>query len=283
MKKILAVLLVLFTLAGCSNSAPAENGKETVAETKVESETEEKGTIVVGASIVPHAEILEQTRSILADEGYELKIVEFADYVQPNLALDTGDLDANYFQHEPYLISFNEEHNLDLVSVGKIHYEPFGIYQGQKSSLDEVEKGDKISVPNDPTNEARALGLLEAEGVITIKEGAGLNATKLDIVDNPHEIEIVELEAAQLAKSIDDVAFSVINGNYALQDGLTADQVIAFESKDSVGAETFANVVAVKAGNENNPKIIALMEALQSEKIKTFIQDTYEGAVEPSF
>ena len=269
MKKILAVLLTLFVLAGCSNTGTQEQkseseknpaASENVSQSAGESgsaadekttDGAEKEDITVGATIVPHAEILEQVKDALAEKGYNLKIVEFSDYVQPNLALDAGDLDANFFQHGPYLESFNEQHGTKLVSAGKIHYEPLGLYQGQKKSLDELEKGDQISLPNDATNEARALALLEEQGVLKIREGAGLNATKLDIVDNPKEIEIVELEAAQLAKSIEDVAFSVINGNYALQDGLTAEQAVAFESKDSVGADIYANIVAVKEGHEN--------------------------------
>lgn len=266
MKKILTLCLALaLTLTACGSGSSDDK------------------TIKVGASIVPHAEILNEVKDDLKEKGYDLEVVEFTDYVQPNLSLDSGELDANYFQHIPYLDSFNAEHKLELVSVAKIHYEPFGIYKGAKSSLEELTDGDKISVPNDTTNEARALALLEAQGLIKIREGAGLNATKEDIVENPKNLEIVELDAAQLAKSIQDVAFSVINGNYALQEGLSADDVISFESKDSVGADTFANIIAVKKGNENNEKIKALIEALQSEKVKEFIQEKYNGAVEVSF
>lgn len=251
--------------------------------TACSSESDQAETIKVGASIVPHSEILNEIKDDLKEKGYELEIVEFTDYVQPNLALDAGDLDANYFQHVPYLDSFNQEHNLDLVSVAKVHYEPFAIYKGSKSSLDEIADGDKISVPNDTTNEARALALLESEGLIKINPEAGLNATKEDIIDNPHNLEIIELDAAQLAKSIQDVSFSVINGNFALQEGLSADDALAFESKDSVGADTFANVIAVKKGNENEEKIKALVETLQSDEVKNFIQDKYQGAVEASY
>lgn len=264
MKKLLSILIIILVLVGCSSTA---NEKE----------------IVVGASIVPHSEILNEVKSVLEEQGYTLKVVEFTDYVQPNLALDSKELDANYFQHVPYLEQFNEEHNLTLVSVAKIHYEPFGIYKGAKSDLSELSDGDKISVPNDTTNEARALNLLQKEGLITLKEGAGLNATKLDIVENPKNLEIVELDAAQLAKSIKDVAFSVINGNFALQEGLSADDVLAFEAKDSIGADTFANVIVTREDNQNDPKIKALVEALQSEQIKQFISDKYQGAVEVSF
>ncbi len=286
MKKLAIILLALILLVGCSNgktenTETAANSEKTVENNA--SQSEKMTDLKVGATIVPHAEILEQVKDVLAEQGINLIVVEFSDYVQPNLALDAGDLDANYFQHTPYLESFNKERGLNLVSVGKIHYEPLGIYRGSKSSLDELTAGDKISVPNDATNEARALALLEAQGVLKIREDAGLNATKLDIVDNPKNIEIVELEAAQLGKSIQDVAFSVINGNYALQSGLTADQAVAFESKDSVGADTFANVLVVKAGNENDPAIQALLKALQSDAVKEFIQEHYQGAVEASF
>lgn len=264
-KKIVGLLLITGLLFGCSSSAT--NSKK----------------IIVGASIVPHAEILEFVREALNEKGYDLEIVEYTDYVQPNLALDAGDLDANYFQHTPYLESFNQEHNLNNVSAGKIHYEPFGIYRGNKSELSELSVGDKISVPNDTTNEARALGLLQQEGLIKLKEGADLNATKLDIIENKLNLEIVELDAAQLAKSIDDVAFSVINGNYALQDGLTAQDVVAFESKDSVGADTFANVIAVKEENLNSEKTKVLIEVLQTQEVKDFIAEKYQGAVEVSY
>lgn len=264
-KKIISALLILLLVVGCSSTGSDDK------------------TIIVGASLVPHAEILKQVEEELAKEGYTLEIVEYTDYVQPNNALEAGDLDANYFQHTPYLEAFNAEHNTNLVAVAKIHYEPFGIYQGNKKALSELSEGDKISVPNDTTNEARALALLQEQGLIKIDEAAGLNATVLDITENKLNLEIVELEAAQLAKSIDDVAFSVINGNYALQEGLTSATVVAFESKESVGAETFANVIAVKKGNEESEKIKALVKVLQSDAIKAFITDNYQGAVEVSF
>lgn len=263
-KKIISLFIVLLVLVGCS----------TGSDDKV---------IKVGATIVPHSEILAHVKDDLAKAGYTLEIVEYTDYVQPNKALFAGDLDANYFQHTPYLENFNAEDKADLVGVAKIHYEPFGIYKGSKSSLDELVDGDKISVPNDTTNEARALALLQQEGLIKLKEDAGLNATVLDIVENPLNLEIIELEAAQLAKSIQDVALSVINGNYALQEGLGSDDVLAYESKDSVGADTFANVIAVKEANQNSEKIKALVKALQSESVKQFILDKYQGAVEVSF
>ncbi|MDF2513887.1 MAG: hypothetical protein K0S04_3753 [Herbinix sp.] len=270
MKKIVAVLLV-FTLIGA-----------TLVGCGTKDKVDKK--IVVGASTTPHAEILEQARPILEAEGYELEIIEYQDYVQPNLALDSEDLDANYFQHQPYLDQFNTENDMDLVSAGIIHYEPFGIYPGKSASLDALTDGAQIAVPNDASNEARALLLLEANGLIKLKEGAGLNATKNDIVENPKNIDVIEIEAAQLARSLEDVDMAVINGNYAIEAGLNvANDAIAFEDKDSIAAETYGNIIAVKAGNEAREDIKALLAALQSDAVKKYIEDTYQGAVVPKF
>ena len=237
-------------------------------------------TITVAASPTPHAEILAQAKPILEEYGYELKVTEFDDYVQPNLAVESGEYDANYFQHVPYLDSFNEEKGTHLVDAGDIHYEPFGIYPGTKSSLDEIEKGDAIAIPNDTTNEARALLLLQDNGLLKLKDGAGLTTTVNDIVENPNEIEFVELEAAQVARVVDEVAFVVLNGNYALEAGYSVGRdSIAYESSDSVAAETYANIVAVYEGNETEPKIQALVAVLRSEAIQKFIEETYDGAV----
>lgn len=247
-----------------------------------EEPAEEKGTIMVAASATPHAEILEQAKPILAKEGWNLEVTVFDDYVQPNLVVENGEFDANYFQHIPYLNDFNKEQGTHLVNAGGIHYEPFGIYPGTKDSLDKLEKGDVIAVPNDTTNEARALLLLEANGVITLKDGAGLSATVKDIKDNPKGIEIQELEAAQVSRVKDEVAFVVLNGNYALQAGFSvAKDSIAYEKSDSEAAKTYVNVIAVKEGNENEEKIQALVKALQSDEIKTYITETYDGAVIP--
>ena len=196
--------------------------------------------------------------------------------------VESGEFDANYFQHIPYLNSFNEEKGTHLVNAGGIHYEPFGIYPGTKASLDEVADGDSIAVPNDTTNEARALLLLQDNGLITLKDDAGLEATVNDIVDNPYNLEIVELEAAQVPRVVGEVAFVVLNGNYALEAGYSvAKDSIAYESTDSEAAKTYVNVIAVKEGNENSAKIKALVEALKSDAIKTYINDTYDGAVIP--
>ena len=241
-----------------------------------------EGTIKVAASPTPHAEILEAAKSILADEGWDLEVTEFEDYVQPNLVVESGDFDANYFQHIPYLESFNEEKGTHLVDAGDIHYEPFGIYPGTKSSLDELEDGDTIAVPNDTTNEARALLLLQDNGVLTLKEGAGLTATVNDIESTTKDIKIQELEAAQVPRVLGEVAFAVINGNYAVEAGLSvADDAIAYEASDSEAAKTYVNIIAVKEGNEDNEGIVALVDALKSDEIKDFINETYNGAVIP--
>ena len=212
---------------------------------------EEDKTITVAASATPHAEILEQAKPLLKEQGWDLEVTVFDDYVQPNLVVESGDFDANYFQHIPYLENFNEEQGTHLVNAGGIHYEPFGIYPGTKASLDELEDGDVIAVPNDTTNEARALLLLEANGVIKLKEDAGLTATVKDIEENPKNVEIQELEAAQVPRVKDEVAFVVLNGNYALEAGFSvAKDAIAYETSDSEAAKTYVNVIAVKEGNE---------------------------------
>lgn len=243
---------------------------------------EEDKTITVAASPTPHAEILEAARPILEEKGWTLEVSEFDDYILPNEVVESGEIDANYFQHVPYLESFNEEKGTHLVDAGDIHYEPFGIYPGQKSSLDELEEGDVIAVPNDTTNEARALLLLQDNGIITLEEGAGLTATVNEIVDNPYGIEIQELEAAQVPRVVDEVAFAVMNGNYALNAGFSvAKDSIAYEASDSEAAKTYVNIIAVKEGNENNEGIQALVEVLKSDEIKDFINETYDGAVIP--
>ena len=268
MKKFLAVLLTgalaVGVLGGCGGKG---------ADDKV---------IKVAASATPHAELLEQAKPILADKGYDLQVTVFDDYVQPKEVVESGDFDANYFQHIPYLDSFNEEKGTHLVNAGGIHYEPFGIYPGTKSDLGSVADGDSVAVPNDTTNEARALLLLQDNGLITLKSGAGLNATVNDIEENPYNLEIVELEAAQVPRVVEEVAFVVLNGNYALEAGYSvAKDALAYESSDSEAAKTYVNVIAVKEGNENTDKIKALVEALKSDTVKTYITDTYDGAVIP--
>lgn len=267
MKKLVSIIAVLAlsvsVLAGCGNSA-----------------TDEK-TIKVAATAVPHAELLEQAKPILAEQGYTLEVEIFSDYVQPNEVVESGDFDANYFQHIDYLESFNAEKGTHLVNAGGIHYEPFGLYPGKETDLANME-GATIAVPNDTTNEARALLLLQDNGIITLKEGVGLLATVNDIVENPYNVEIVELEAAQIPRTLQDVSFGVINGNYAMEAGLTvADNSLAYESADSEAIARYVNVIAVKEGNENSDKIKALVDALKSDTIKTYINDNYNGGVIP--
>ena len=242
----------------------------------------EKGTIKVAASATPHAEILEEAKPILEKEGWDLEVTVFDDYVQPNLVVESGYFDANYFQHIPYLDNFNEEQGTHLVNAGGIHYEPFGIYPGTKKTLDDLEDGDTIAVPNDTTNEARALLLLQDNGVITLKDGAGLEATVKDIEENPKNIQIEELEAAQVSRVKDEVAFVVLNGNYSLQAGYSVSKdSIAHETSDSEAAKTYVNIIAVKEGNEDNEAVKALVDVLKSDEIKDYINETYDGAVVP--
>ena len=271
------------TAAADADSAAeaSDAGEEAAEDTAAASGELEK--LVVGASPAPHAEILEAAREVLASKGYDLEIVEYTDYVIPNNALDSGDLDANYFQHKPYLDSFNEQNGTDLVSAGAIHYEPFGIYAGKTASLDALPDGATVLVPNDITNEARALLLLEAQGLLTLKEDAGLEATPTDIVDNPKNLEFVELEAALLPRSLPDEDIAVINGNYAIEAGLKMSDALAVEDSDSLAATTYGNVVAVRAEDAESDKTKALIEALTSPEVKEFIETTYEGAVVPLF
>lgn len=270
-----AILAAATALSACS----AGSGKTASSESS-EAETAE---ITVGASPAPHAEILAAAKPLLEEKGYKLNIVEYTDYVQPNLALDTGELDANYFQHLPYLEQFNEEQGTKLESAGAIHYEPFGIYAGKVNSLDALEEGAVVAVPNDTTNEARALLLLEAQGLIKLKDGAGLDATRNDIEENPYNLEILEVEAAQIPLSLPDVDIAVINGNYAIDAGLKVSDALAVEASDSEAAKTYGNVVAVREGDEGSEKTKALLEALKSEEVKDFINENYDGAVVPLF
>ena len=239
-------------------------------------------TITVAASETPHSEILEAAKPILEEEGYDLEVTVFDDYVQPNEVVESGDFDANYFQHIPYLNSFNEEKGTHLVNAGGIHYEPFGIYPGTKSSLDDIADGDTIAVPNDTTNEARALLLLQDNGIIKLKDGAGLEATVNDIEENPYNVEIVELAAEPVARVAEETSYIVLNGNYALQAGYSVSKdALAYETSDSEAAKTYVNVIAVKEGNENSDKIKALVDVLKSDEIKDFINEKYDGAVIP--
>ena len=271
---IAAAILAAGVLAGCGGSTGASTGSS--------EQSAAGGEAAQELQTIPHAEILEAAKPILAEQGYDLQVKVFEDYVQPNEEVNSGELDANYFQHVPYLESFNEEKGTDLVVAGKIHYEPFGIYPGTKASLDEIAEGDVIAVPNDTTNEARALLLLQDLGIITLKEGAGLTATKQDIQENLKGVEIQELEAAQIPRVKEEVAYAIMNGNYALEAGFVVSKdALAYEQSDSEAAKTYVNVIAVKAGNENNEGIKALVSVLESQEIKDFINGKYEGAVVP--
>ncbi len=299
MKKLVSLLLTgalsLGLLAGCggggtgSANTPAGNTETTPAQsstpsTSTETPTVPEGTVIkVGASPAPHAEILEAAKDLLAQQGITLEIVEFNDYIQPNLAVENGELDANYFQHITYMNEFNESDGTHLVSAAEIHYEPFGLYAGKTTSIDALADGAQIAVPNDTTNEARALLLLQQEGLITLKEGAGITATKADIAENPKNLDIVELEASQLPVRLGDVDMAVINGNYAIDAGLKVADALAVEASDGEAAQAYVNVVAVKEGHENDPAIQALVAALKSDEVKTFMEETYQGAVVPMF
>lgn len=243
---------------------------------------DEDTTITVAASTTPHAKILEQAKPLLEELGYDLKVTEFDDYILPNEVVESGEFDANYFQHIPYLNSFNEEKGTHLVNAGGIHYEPFGIYPGTKDNLDDIAEGDTIAVPNDTTNEARALLLLQDNGILTLKEGVGLEATVNDIEENPYNVEIVELAAEQVARVAEETSYIVLNGNYALEAGYSvAKDALSYEKSDSEAAKTYVNVIAVKEGNENAEKIQALVSVLKSDEIKDYINSTYDGAVIP--
>ena len=292
MKKLVSLLLsgvlAFGLLSGCSgnsgsSSTPAPAASSPAASAPAGTGSLEGVTIKVAASPTPHAEILKVAKDILAQQGITLEIQEFTDYIQPNLVTEDGQVDANYFQHITYLNNFNAERGTHLVSVAALHYEPFGIYAGKTASLDALADGTKIGVPNDPTNEGRALLLLQDQGLITLKEGVGLEPTKLDIAENPHNFEIVELEAAQLPRSLDSLDVAVINGNYAIQAGLKVADALAIEAADSAAGEAYANVLAVQEDHKDDPAIQALVAALESDQVKTFMEETYGGAVVPVF
>ncbi|WP_251212452.1 MetQ/NlpA family ABC transporter substrate-binding protein [Adlercreutzia murintestinalis] len=262
--------LAVAGLAGCGSNESASSAA---------SATSDDTIIKVGASPTPHAEILEVVNDQLAQEGYTLEIVPYNDYVLPNTALQDGELDANYFQHITYLNDFNAENGTTLVDAAGIHFEPMGIYTGKTTDLTALPDGATIAVPNDATNEARALLLLEQEGLIKLKDDAGLSATVVDIAENPKNLNIQEVEAAQVPRVLNDVDLAVINGNYALEAGLQVADALATESDQGQAAEAYVNVIAVKDGNQDAEKIQALVNALQSDAVKQFIEDNYNGSV----
>lgn len=274
---------ILFATAVLTGALLTGCGTKEQSDTTAEGELKE---IVVGASVEPHATILnsDAVKNSLEADGFKLKVVEYTDYVQPNTATEDGSLDANFFQHTPYLTDFNDKNGTHLKAVANIHFEPLGIYPGKTASIDAIGDGAQIAVPNDATNEARALLLLQKAGLITLKDNIGLDATVNDIVDNPKNLDIVEVEAAQTVKVLKDVDLSVINGNYALADGLSASKDgLLVEDTDSEAATTYANVLVVKEGNEETDKTKALMKALTSDETKAFIEEKYQGAVVPVF
>lgn len=283
-KQHIKPLAGIVAAAGLALALTACGGNSGAATTAAASSSAASDNVItVGASPSPHAEILEAIKPELEAQGYELKVVEYSDYVQPNVALSEGDLDANYFQHLPYLENYNTENGTDLASAGAIHFEPMGLYAGKSSDITNVPDGAKIAIPSDATNEARALLLLQDQGVIKLTDGVGLEATANDIVENPHNVELVEVEAAAVPRSLQDVDFGVINGNYALSAGLDTSATLASEGADSEAAQTYANIIAVRSGDENSEKTQALLKALTSDTARKFIEDTYKGSVIPVF
>ena len=283
-KQHIKPLAGIVAAAGLALALTACGGNSGAATTAAASSSAASDNVItVGASPSPHAEILEAIKPELEAQGYELKVIEYSDYVQPNVALSEGDLDANYFQHLPYLENYNTENGTDLASAGAIHFEPMGLYAGKSSDITNVPDGAKIAVPSDATNEARALLLLQDQGVIKLTDGVGLEATANDIVENPHNVELVEVEAAAVPRSLQDADFGVINGNYALSAGLDTSATLASEGADSEAAQTYANIVAVRNGDEDSEKTQALLKALTSDTARKFIEDTYKGSVIPVF
>ena len=289
-KKIFALSLALIlalSLAACGGkdsggSAPADTQTpaDSAPEDSAPAGSAETVKLSVAASPTPHAEILKQCVDILKEQGIELVVNEYSDYVVPNTAVEDGDEDANYFQHVPYLDNFNAERGTHLVSVAGVHIEPMGLYAGKSASLDAIPDGGKVAVPNDPTNEGRALLLLEAQGLIKLKDSSNLEATPNDIAENPKNLEFVELEAANVPANLDEVDIAAINSNYALGAGLNpVEDALAIEASDS----PYVNILVVKEGNENNEAVQALVKALQSDTVKDYINNTFGGAVVPAF
>ncbi|MBR4755014.1 MAG: MetQ/NlpA family ABC transporter substrate-binding protein [Lachnospiraceae bacterium] len=285
---LIAGVLVSAAFAGCGNSGSAASsaaGSSKAAGSSAAGSSAASATpktITVAATPTPHGEILAKAKEILAKDGITLDIKEFTDYVQPNNVVDAGEIDCNYFQHQPYLDDFNAKNKTKLVSIAAIHYEPLGIYAGKTKAIADLKDGATIAVPNDSTNEARALLLLEANGIIKLKEGAGVAATVQDIVENKKNIKVMEFAAEQVSRHIDEVDLVVLNGNYALNAGLNASKdALTIEAADSAAAKTYANVIVVKEGNEKNDAINALVKVLKSDEIKTYIKDSYKGAVVP--
>lgn len=286
MKKILSSIAIILALAACSNgastsSAPAApSSSEAPASSTEQSSTSENTVLKIGATAAPHAEVLEAAVPLLADKGITLEITVFDDYVLPNTALDQGDLDANYFQHQPYLDYFNQQNGTDLVSAGNIHYEPLGIYPGKATDLSAITEGAHVAIPNDGSNEARALYLLEAQGLLKVDHSVGYEATKLDVTENPKKLELVELDADKIPAALKDVDFAVINGNYAIAAGVNQTVLVA-EDPNGESAITYANIIAVRPENKDDAAIKTLIEVLHSKEITDFMAEKYQGSVQP--
>lgn len=283
-KKYTKRILALSLAAGVAILAAAcggEGANQTDASLTTNAQTDTATKLVVGATIVPHSIILEEVKAILAEQNIDLEIVEYTDYVTPNQALLSGDLDANFFQHQPYLDGFNEDNNADLQGIVAVHFEPLGLYKGRVDSIDALTEGAEIGVPNDATNEARALQLLQQEGLIKLRDGVGLEATANDIIENELNLDIVELDAANITNVLASLDLAVINGNYALAAGLGLEDSIAAESTESEAAEYYGNVVAIQKGDEDRAEIKALIEAITSKTISDFINAEYDGSVVP--
>lgn len=283
MKKILSAVAVILALAACSNnasSAPAASSSAVPSESAVSSASAEATVLKVGATAAPHAEVLEFAAPLLKEKGITLEITVFDDYVLPNTALDQGDLDANYFQHQPYLDYFNQQNGTDLVSAGNIHYEPLGIYPGKSSDLSVIADGAQVAIPNDGSNEARALYLLETQGLIKVDHSVGYEATKLDVTENPKKLDLVELDADKIPAALPDVDFAVINGNYAIAAGVNG-TVLITEDPNGESAITYANIIAVRPENKDNAAIKTLIDVLHSKEVTDFMLEKYQGSVQP--
>ena len=280
---LLVLVLALAALSACASQSPAAT---TAAQTQAAAETtapaaptEAPVTLKVGATPVPHAEILKVAQAELLKQNINLEIVEYTDYVQPNLALDSKELDANFFQHLPYLLDFNAKNGTKLASLAAVHFEPLGLYPGRSKSMADLKDGATIAVPNDTTNEARALLLLQAQGLIELPADAGLEVTPKDITANPKNLKFTEVEAAQIARALPDVDAGVVNGNYAIEAGLTMADALAAEAADSIAAQTFGNILTIREGDESRPELVALADALKSQAVKDFIASQYAGSV----
>ena len=289
-KKVIASALtftILGSFAACSTNATVQDsGTNSTAGQNADvssSETQQNVVLKVGANITPHSEILEFAKPLLAEQGITLEVVKLEDSITPNTGVIEGSLDANYFQHVPYLEQFNKENNSTLVSVGAVHYEPFGIYAGKTKDLKDLPDGATVAVPNNVTNEARALLLLAQEGIIKLKDDAGINATVEDITENPKNIKFKELAPEQLVAALPDVDVAVINGNYAIEGGLHVSQALAVEANDGLAAQTYGNIIATSAEKANDPAIKKLVEVLQGPEVSKYIKETYDGAVVPLF